>query len=129
MAFRAALETRLRRGTSGAGFQRRRQIFVFGRFLARLISHFGDNIIVKGGLALELRLERARTTRDIDVALFGEFDQLLQRLQAVGQLDLRDFMSFEVSPDGDIDGEGVIYGGITSGFTANWEVRPISTFQ
>ena len=111
LAFRAAVETRLRRGTSGASFQRRRQIFVFGRFIARLISHFGDRIIVKGGLALELRLKRARTTKDIDFAIFGETDQLLQRLQAVGQLDLQDFMSFEVAPDGEIDGEGVIYGG------------------
>jgi len=40
VAFRAALETRLRQGTSGAGFQRRRQILVFGRFLARVIAHF-----------------------------------------------------------------------------------------
>ena len=111
VAFRSALESRLRKGTSGAGFQRRRQIFVFGRFLARLIAQFGDNIIVKGGLALELRLERARTTRDIDLAVFGKIDELLERLQAAGQLDLHDFMSFEVATDGDIDGDGVIYGG------------------
>lgn len=111
IAFRAALETRLRRDTSGAGFQRRRQIFVFGRLIARLLAHFGENVVVKGGLALELRLERARTTKDIDLVLFGEPGQLLERLQAAGQLDLKDFMSFEVSPDGDIDGEGVLYGG------------------
>lgn len=111
IAFRAAVETRLRRGTSGAAFQRKRQVFVFGRFIARLIAHFGDQVVVKGGLALELRLERARTTKDIDLVIFGDGGSLLERLQAAGQLDLGDFFSFEVAPDGDITGDGVVYGG------------------
>lgn len=98
-------------GTSGAAFQRRRQLFVFGRFLARLAAHLGDSFVVKGGFALELRLERARTTRDIDLAVFGDSGALLQRLQAAGQLDLHDFMTFEVAAEGDIDGDGVVYGG------------------
>jgi hypothetical protein len=111
IAFRAAFESRLRRGVSGAGFQRKRQVFVFGRFIARLIAQFGDKIVLKGGLALELRLERARTTKDIDLVVFGEGERLLERLQAAGQLDLEDFFSFEVAPDGDITGDGVVYGG------------------
>jgi hypothetical protein len=111
IAFRTAVESRLRQGASGAGFQRRRQLFVFGRFIARLVAHFGDKIVLKGGLALELRLERARTTRDIDLAVFGDNEPLLERLRAAGQLDLEDFLSFEVAPDGEITGEGVNYGG------------------
>ncbi|HEY0988410.1 MAG TPA: nucleotidyl transferase AbiEii/AbiGii toxin family protein [Kofleriaceae bacterium] len=76
-----------------------------------MIAHFGDKIVLKGGLALELRLERARTTKDIDLVVFGDGEPLLERLQAAGQLDLRDFFSFEVAPDGDITGDGVVYGG------------------
>src|SRR5579883_3110659 len=44
-----------------------RQVLVFDRFLARLFEHFGDRAIAKGGVVLELRLSRARTTRDVDV--------------------------------------------------------------
>lgn len=111
IAFRAAIESRLRQGASGARFQRKRLIFVFGRFIARLVAHFGDKIVLKGGLALELRLGRARATKDIDLAIFGEHEPLLEHLRAAGQLDLEDFLSFEVAPDGEITGEGVIYGG------------------
>ena len=111
VAFRAALESRLRKGTFGAGFQRKRQIFVFGRLIARLVRTFGDRLVLKGGLALELRLERARTTRDIDLAVFGQVNRMLETLQEAGQMDLKDFLSFEVTQDGEIDGEGVIYGG------------------
>lgn len=111
IAFRTTVETRLRRGASGAKFQRKRQLFVFGRFLSRLIAQLGDNLVVKGGLALELRLERARTTRDIDLAVFGDGAHLLERLRAAGQLDLQDYLSFEIAPDGEITGDGVLYGG------------------
>jgi len=37
------------------------------RFLARLFEQFGDRAIAKGGVVLELRLERARATRDVDI--------------------------------------------------------------
>lgn len=81
-AFKAALEQRLR-NTAGTGthFARRRQLLVFDRFLARLVRRFGDAAILKGGLVLELRLERARATRDIDLRLAGSPDEVLDRLQ------------------------------------------------
>jgi hypothetical protein len=85
--------------------------FVFGRFMARLVAQFGDNIVVKGGLALELRLARARSTKDIDLVVLGPGDQLLERLRVAARLELDDFLAFEIAPDGDITGEGVIYGG------------------
>lgn len=70
--------------------------------------------MLKGGLALEIRIEGARTTRDIDLALFGAEGTILERLQALGQLDLGDFMTFEIQPDKtnpDVAGDGVLYGG------------------
>jgi hypothetical protein len=114
-AFKAALEDRLRRGAAGGiDIQRRRQLVVFTRWIARASAAFGDAAVLKGGFALELRLDLARTTRDIDLVLHGSDAQLLERLQAAGQLDLKDFMTFELQPDRDspnIVGDGVVYGG------------------
>lgn len=114
-AFKDALEDRLRRRSAGGiDIQRRRQLVVFTRLIARINTAFGDATVLKGGFALELRLELARTTRDIDLVLLGSDAQLLERLQAAGQLDLKDFMTFEIQPDKgtpDITGDGVLYGG------------------
>lgn len=114
-AFKRALEDRLKAAsTSGVDVARRRQLLVFDRFLARMADAFGEAVMLKGGLVLELRLERARTTKDIDVRLSGSSDDILARLQAAGALDLGDFMQFEVAPDPDtpeITGGGIQYDG------------------
>jgi hypothetical protein len=114
-AFRNALEQRLRRNAShGDDFNRRRQLLVFHRFLARASQVFADAITLKGGLVLELRLQRARTTRDVDLRLTGDPRDLLARIQQAGQLDLGDFMRFELRLDPhhpDIQNEGVRYDG------------------
>jgi hypothetical protein len=63
---------------------------------------------------LEVRLERARTTRDIDLRLSGSPATVLERLQEAGRLDLGDFMRFEVRLDArhpEIAGPGVQYEG------------------
>ena len=71
-AFKQAVEVRLRAAsTSGHDFERRRQLLVFDRFLARLSSELGESMILKGGLVGELRVERARTTQDVDLRLTG----------------------------------------------------------
>ena len=115
-AFKQALEQRLRAGiTSGAGLSRKRQLLVFDRFLTRMVRVFGDAITLKGGLALELRLARARTTKDIDLRLVGAASDLLPRLQQAGRLDLHDFMLFEVQPDREhpeLTNEGLKYEGL-----------------
>ncbi len=114
-AFKRALEDRLKAASSsGVDFARRRQLLVFDRFLARMVVAFGEAVMLKGGLALELRLERARTTKDVDLRLAASGDDILERLQAAGALDLGDFMRFEVAPDSDtpeIVGDGVQYDG------------------
>ncbi len=58
-------------------------------------------MVLKGGLALELRLTRARTTNDVDLRMTGSADQLLPRLQAAGHADLGDFLRFEIAIDTD----------------------------
>jgi hypothetical protein len=100
LAFKQALEQRLRTASkSGADFVRRRQLLVFDRFLARVVTVLGDAVLLKGGLVLELRLERARTTKDIDLRLEGAPNTVLEKLQEAGRQDLGDFMIFEVSRD------------------------------
>ena len=114
-AFKQALETRLRSASSsGVDFARRRQLLVFDRFLARIARQFGEQVILKGGIVVELRLERARTTKDIDLRLVGAPERVPDHLKAATALDLGDFMRFDVSPDAEhpeITSEGMLYEG------------------
>ncbi len=114
-SFKQALEQKLK-DASGAGseFTRKRQLLVFERFLARVALVFGDAAILKGGLVLELRLERARTTKDVDLRVMGDSNQVLARLQEAARQAMGDFMTFEVRPDDEhpeIQNEGLQYEG------------------
>ena len=74
----------------------------------------GDAATLKGGLVLELRLDRARTTKDVDLRLVGSPEEVLGRLQEVGRKQLGDFMAFELAPDADhpqIANDGMQYEG------------------
>jgi hypothetical protein len=115
-AFKRAVEDRLRDAAKrGDQIARKRQLLVFDRFLARAVAVLGDAATLKGGLALELRLERARSTQDVDLRVTGSPDALLAKLQAAGRLRLGDFMTFEVGPDTAhpaIQNEGAQYEGL-----------------
>jgi hypothetical protein len=115
-AFKQALEQRLRAASkTGPAFARQRQLLVFDRFLARVVAVFGDAATLKGGLALELRLERARTTKDVDLRLTGSADDVLVKLQTAARLDLGDFFTFEIGPDAEhpeIQNDGMQYDGM-----------------
>jgi hypothetical protein len=77
-AFKQALEQRLRTASdSGFDFARRRQLIVFDRFLARIALELDEAMTLKGGLAVELRLQRARTTKDVDLRVMGPHDHIL----------------------------------------------------
>jgi len=114
-AFKQAVEHKLRAASeSGQELARRRQLLVFDRFLARIVHLLGDAVMLKGGLVLELRLARARTTKDIDLRLTGSPERVLERLQEAARLDLGDFLGFEVGPDDDhpeIQNDGMQYDG------------------
>jgi len=115
-SFKQALEQRLRTAAAdGGGLVRKRQLLVFDRFLARVVAVFGDAVLLKGGLVLELRLQRARTTKDIDLRVIGSPDTVLAKLQEAGRRDLGDFMTFEVTPDTEhptIQNDGMQYEGM-----------------
>jgi predicted nucleotidyltransferase component of viral defense system len=73
-ALRQALETRLgtRSRESGIDLERLRRRAAFERLLVRLELAAPRRWVVKGGMALEIRLgDRARSTRDLDLALRG----------------------------------------------------------
>ena len=115
-AFRASLDARIRATALARGvpISRVRQWLVFDRFLARVFAVFGDRAIAKGGAVLELRLERARTTRDIDLRVTGDPRSILPLLERASAMDGGDFFSFVVKPDPHhpaIGGDGVVYEG------------------
>lgn len=115
-AFRTAFETRLKDEAkrSGRNFERLRQIQLYERFLARIFPCFEGSVILKGGLALEFRLERARSTKDIDLHVWGNPDDVLVKLREAGQQNLGDYFSFDITLDGDnpdIVADGLKYGG------------------
>jgi hypothetical protein len=114
-AFKQAVEARLRSASSNGGdLGRRRQLLVFDRFLARITRELGDSAMLKGGLVVELRVERARTTKDIDLRLVGSPAGVFERLRRAAVMDLGDFMVFTVALDAhhpDITNEGMIYEG------------------
>ena len=113
-AFRMAVEQRIRGSVPGPEINRFRQLLVFDRFLARVFQHFADSVILKGGLVLELRLDRARTTKDVDLRFVGDGHELLAKLRVAGSLDLGDWLTFAIERDTDmpeIAGQGMVYDG------------------
>jgi len=109
-----AVEQRIRSSVPGAEINRFRQLLVFDRFLARIFRHFAESVILKGGLVLELRLDRARTTKDVDLRLVGDGHELLAKLRVAGSLDLGDWLTFAIERDADmpeIAGQGMVYDG------------------
>jgi hypothetical protein len=93
---------------------RLRQRLIFDRFLVRVFAVLGESVLLKGGVVLELRLSRARATKDVDLRCTGNPEALLEQLQAAGRHAQEEPLVFEVSigPDGDtLQGEGIAYEG------------------
>lgn len=100
-AFKVALEDRLKKRAAQRGVlvNRVRQRFVMERLLARVARVLGRAATLKGGLALELRLSNARSTKDIDLRASGDPGTVLARLQEACALALGDHLAFGVEPD------------------------------
>lgn len=80
-----------------------------------MVHLFGEAITIKGGFALELRIDRARTTKDVDLRLMGSSVGLLERVRDAARIDLGDFMNFEVDVDrehAEIENDGLRYEGL-----------------
>ena len=99
--FRAALEARLRKASSGqSDLGRRRRAVAFDRVLSRLSSVDDGRWVLKGGAALEFRMpDRARATRDIDLAdthadtIANAVDDIIE---SIGGDPFGDYFSFRV---------------------------------
>ena len=116
-AFKEALEARLRSEAqrTARDQNRLRLRLVMDRFAGRVALEYGEAMVVKGGVVLELRLAEARATKDLDLHLRGQPGEALSRLQRAGRSDLGDHLLFEVQPDPrhpTIDAEGMRYEGL-----------------
>ncbi len=93
--------------------ERFQKLAMMQRFALRLCRSI-PSAVVKGGVALELRLARARTTDDIDVVLSGDPGRTLSMLREAAMLDLGDFLVFDIEEDRSgrvIDTPGMHYEG------------------
>jgi hypothetical protein len=81
----------------GIPLARLRKTVAFDRFLARLTQRQPDIWVLKGGFAIQLRLvDKARTTKDIDVLVRAKMTEVLVLLRGAGEFDLQDWFRFEV---------------------------------
>jgi hypothetical protein len=115
-AFKAALEARQKQRAAAAElpFDRVAQIDLYFRFLDRVLQDLDSAVVVKGGVALEMRLQRARTTGDLDLRAQGNPARLLERLRQAGRRDHGDYLTFDVDERAgaeEIQGDGVVYEG------------------
>ena len=115
-AFKSALLERLKRESVNQNlpFLRVQMRFLFERLLIRAQAVF-PHLVIKGGAAMEFRLPMARTTRDLDVGIYGvSADRVLPSLQESGQADFGDYLIFEFDEDPShplLEAEGMQYQG------------------
>ena len=119
-ALRAALEGRLSdlAKEQGLDLQRMRRQVAFDRLLCRLFRHADSPWLLKGGYAMELRIQSARTTRDIDLAIrklpggAKDCDAVVIRelLTQVSEVDLGDGFAFVIG-EPTLDLDAAPYGG------------------
>lgn len=104
--FRKSLESRLFAMSykSGEDLQRIRRKMAFDRFLARVFYKENPLFLLKGGYAMELRIARARSTKDIDLTYLHNFknaenilsELIFDDLQQIANIDLHDFFSYQI---------------------------------
>ena len=98
-AFRQVLGDRLKDiyHTENIPLVRLRKQVAFERFITRLLTIQPDNWILKGGLAMQLRLGiQSRTTKDIDLLYKELTASIYDSLVEAASLDIGDWFTFEV---------------------------------
>jgi predicted nucleotidyltransferase component of viral defense system len=117
-AFRTSLEERLKTHArkQGLDLQRLRRQVAFDRLLARLFFEPEGSWVLKGGYAMELEFESARSTVDLDltvrVPISGRIRRgtVLRALRIAAELSLEEFFEFRIGhPARNL--AGVPYGG------------------
>lgn len=117
-ALRQAVESRLleKSRKESLDIMRLRRHFIFDRFLCRIFHGEKENVILKGGYAMELRVSAARTTRDIDLCMkkgrghIPTPGELWDFFQEKASTDLGDFIAFSVLPQ-ELELTNAPYGG------------------
>ena len=135
-AFKASVEARLKIEVAyrrGRDLNRLRVLMVMERFIARMNHALPDSTVLKGGLALELRLDGARTTRDIDIRVLGNPDELDAHLRGIEghRPDPEDFLEFAITPDPThptVTGDDVKYDGFRFKVKAKIAGKPYAAF-
>ena len=93
-AFRQALEERIRRAYEGKEIPRIRKMIAFERMMARLDGRW----ILKGGYAIQLRTEKARTTQDVDLLATEISHQEIEKsFREALDKDVEDYFKFYTS--------------------------------
>ena len=95
--FRQALDNRLKTEASRTGLPlaRLRKQVAFELFLRRLVAVAPNRWVLKGALALELRLKATtRPTRDIDLGRDDDEQAAIEDMTAAQQLALDDFFTY-----------------------------------
>jgi hypothetical protein len=119
-ALRRALEDRLLAAArrDGGDIQRMRRQAAFDRLLCRLFREPDAPWLLKGGYAMELRIQKARTTRDVDLAIRELPDgakewndaAVCPSLERAAAVDLQDGFEFTIG-DPTMDLDSAPYGG------------------
>jgi hypothetical protein len=109
-AFERALRAKLNaRTVPGRTYQDLRKLLAFDRILARLSAVAPDEWRLKGGVALEYRLDRARSTTDIDVSAHVDFETMVEGLRAAARMNLKDYFSLRLGETGTSFAENAMY--------------------
>ena len=135
-ALRRALEDRLLAAVrrDGGDIQRMRRQVAFDRLLCRLFREPDPPWLLKGGYAMELRIQTARTTRDVDLAIRNlptkKWDDATIRglLENAASVDLQDGFEFTIgAPVMDLD--AAPYGGSRFPVEAQMAGRRFANFH
>ncbi len=96
-AFESALRTKLHAiATKESTFQELRKQVAFDRVLARLQAVAPDTWLLKGGVALEYRIARARATLDIDISTELTLDAMIDVLVNAVAANLDDYFQIAI---------------------------------
>jgi predicted nucleotidyltransferase component of viral defense system len=135
-ALRRALEDRLMAAVrrDGGDLQRMRRQVAFDRLLCRLFHEPEAPWLLKGGYAMELRIQSARTTRDIDLAVRNpaskKWDDAVSRrlLENAASVDLKDGFEFTIGAS-IMDLDAAPYGGSRFPVEAHMAGRRFASFH
>jgi hypothetical protein len=112
VAFRRALSDRLRAMYPDQDVNRVLKRAMMERFLARTAATLPDTALLKGGYALELRLDRARATRDLDMTMRNVAEEsVIEALRDAGETDLGDHVRYRIAETSRSMHRGAPYGG------------------